>query len=154
MGTHILQNPISSGKSFKMGSLCSCIMKEKESAHEIKPEEPIDNKNQQNERIEHCNTVEELKEKLGSAGGKLVVIDFYATWCDPCKQIAPKIEQMATEFPNVLFLKVDIDQNDDAAKEYDITSMPTFLLIKDEKKVSDLTGADSDKLRELVEQFK
>ena len=61
---------------------------------------------------------------------------------------------MATELPNVLFLKVDIDQNDDAAKEYDITSMPTFLLIKDEKKVSDLTGADSDKLRELVEQFK
>jgi len=129
-------------------------MKEKESVHEIKPEEPNDNQTQPTEVIEHCNTLEELKEKLGSAGGKLVVIDFYAKWCGPCKQIAPKIEQMATEFPNVLFLKVDIDKNDDATKKYDITSIPTFLLIKDEKKVSDLTGADSDKLRKLVEQFK
>jgi len=148
----IMQGEISSEKSTAL--MNSCIMKENESCLEIKQEEQIDIPNQPVERIQHCKTRRELKENLLRAGGKLVVIYFYATRSGTCKRIAPKIVEIATEFQDVLFLKVDVDQNADATKEYDITSMPTFLLIKDEKKVSDLTGADADKLRELVKQLK
>merc|ERR1712223_1496403 len=69
----------------------------------------------------------DLQSQLAAAGGKLVVIDFFATWCGPCKMIAPKIEQMAGEMVNVVFLKVDVDEAEDVAQEYNISAMPTFV---------------------------
>ena len=56
-----------------------------------------------------------------------MVVDFTAEWCGPCQQIAPSIEAMAQEMPDVRFFKVDVDDNDDVATEYSITAMPTFL---------------------------
>lgn len=50
--------------------------------------------------------------QLESAGSKLVMVDFYATWCGPCKVIAPKIEKMSQEFKDVVFMKVDVDKNE------------------------------------------
>ena len=56
--------------------------------------------------------------------------------CGPCKVIAPQIEAMSKgEFSSVVFLKVDVDENEDAAQEYNITAMPTFIFIKNEQKV-------------------
>ncbi len=88
-----------------------------------------------------CQDLDDLKDQLGKAGDKLVVIDFYAMWCGPCKMIAPKIEEMEAAMQNVVFLKVDVDEAEDAAQEYNITAMPTFILIKNKNKVSvqDLT---------------
>jgi thioredoxin 1 len=97
-----------------------------------------------------CNDLADLNKQIDQAGSKLVVIDFFATWCGPCKMIAPKIEQMAAEMPNVVFLKVDVDEAEDAAQEYNITAMPTFLFIKNKAKVAELMGANADKLKELV----
>ena len=70
--------------------------------------------------------------------GKLVVIDFFATWCGPCKMISPKIEAMAGEMSNVVFLKVDVDEAEDVAQEYNISAMPTFVFLKNGQKVKDL----------------
>ena len=70
--------------------------------------------------------------------GKLVVIDFFATWCGPCKMISPKIEAMAGEMSNVVFLKVDVDEAEDVAQEYNISAMPTFIFLKNGQKVKDL----------------
>ena len=70
--------------------------------------------------------------------GKLVVIDFFATWCGPCKMISPKIEAMAGEMSNVVFLKVDVDEAEDVAEEYNISAMPTFIFLKNGQKVKDL----------------
>lgn len=78
----------------------------------------------------------DLKSQLESAGGKLVVIDFFATWCGPCKMIAPQIEEMDKTMDDVVFLKVDVDEAEDVAQEYNITAMPTFIFIKSSKKVS------------------
>ena len=77
----------------------------------------------------------DLQSQLTAAGGKLVVIDFFATWCGPCKMIAPKIEQMAGSMANVVFLKVDVDEAEDVAQEYNISAMPTFIFLKNGAKV-------------------
>ncbi len=82
-----------------------------------------------------CEDLGDLQDQLGKAGDKLVVVDFYATWCGPCKMISPKIEEMEAEMKNVVFLKVDVDESEDAAQEYGISAMPTFILIKNKNKV-------------------
>merc|ERR1711981_605769 len=92
----------------------------------------------------------DLQSQLAAAGGKLVVIDFFATWCGPCKMIAPKIEAMSGEMADVVFLKVDVDENEDAAQEYNISAMPTFIFVKKEAKVADMMGANADKLKSMI----
>lgn len=54
-----------------------------------------------------------------------VVVDFYATWCGPCKMLAPVIDALAEKYSDVTFLKVDIDEVSDLAETYWITSIPT-----------------------------
>jgi len=104
--------------------------------------------------VKQCATLAELKEQLKAAGDKLVVIDFFATWCGPCKVIAPQIEDMDGKMPEVVFLKVDVDENEDAAQEYSISAMPTFIFVKKEAKIADMMGANADKLKAMVEQHK
>merc|ERR1712002_733163 len=85
-----------------------------------------------------------------NAGAKLVVIDFHAVWCGPCKMIAPHLEEMSKTMNDVVFLKVDVDDCEDIAAKYNITAMPTFIFLKNKEKVADLTGANVDKLKEMV----
>jgi len=88
--------------------------------------------------------------QLKDAANKLVVVDFYATWCGPCKMISPKLELMAQEFGDVIFLKVDVDDNEEVASEYGISCMPTFIFIKNGEKISEFSGANADKIKELI----
>jgi len=92
--------------------------------------------------------------KMTDAGGKLVVVDFFAVWCGPCKVIAPKIEEMSNEFNEVVFLKLDVDECEDVAQDYDIKCMPTFLFFKNGEKVDEFAGANEAKIRELVCKLK
>lgn len=96
----------------------------------------------------------DLKAKLAEAGSNLVVIDFFATWCGPCKSISPRVEELAKEHPDVVFLKVDVDECEDIATEYDVQSMPTFVFIINNAKVDGFSGANYDKLRDTVVKLK
>jgi len=96
----------------------------------------------------------ELQQHLSQAGGKLVVIDFFATWCGPCKMIGPVIEKMAGEMKDVVFLKVDVDESEDLAAEYSVQAMPTFVFLKNGSKVDSFSGANEAKLRELITKNK
>ena len=80
----------------------------------------------------------DLQSQLTAAGGKLVVIEFFLPWDGPCKMISPKFEAMAGEMSNVVFLKVDVDEAEDVAQEYNISAMPTFIFLKNGQKVKDL----------------
>jgi len=95
---------------------------------------------------------DDFKAQLESAGNKLVVVDFFATWCGPCKMIAPKIDAMSKEFTNVVFIKVDVDEVEEVAAEYNISCMPTFLFLKNGSKVAEFAGANEASLRQLVTQ--
>ena len=69
-----------------------------------------------------------------------VLVDFYATWCGPCKMLAPVLEEMADEYKQVKFVKVDVDQDVDLARRYGIQSIPNVIFFKDGKAVDQLVG--------------
>ncbi|XP_046737721.1 thioredoxin-2 [Diprion similis] len=96
----------------------------------------------------------DLKAKLAEAGGTLVVIDFFATWCGPCKMIAPKLEELSKELNDVIILKVDVDECEDIAFEYEISSMPTFVFIKNSTVLESFAGANFDKLKSTIQKHK
>lgn len=96
---------------------------------------------------------EEFDAKLGNAGDKLVVVDFTAAWCPPCKMIAPKFEEMSKEFTDVIFYKVDVDENDETAEANGIQAMPTFIFYRNGKKIDQMSGASEEKLREMITKY-
>ena len=104
-------------------------------------------------QIISISSEEEFKNLVSSSGDKLVLIDFYATWCGPCKVIAPKLEEFAQTYSEKLIIaKVDVDQLEDLAMEQKVSAMPTFHLFKNGENVGVLTGANKEKLEELIKK--
>ncbi|XP_050522017.1 thioredoxin-2-like [Daktulosphaira vitifoliae] len=92
----------------------------------------------------------DLSAQLTDAKQKLVIIDFFAKWCGPCKLITPFIEKLDAEYPDVVILKVDVDECEEAAMEYNIQSMPTFVFIKSKQEIERFSGANEAKLKEIL----
>lgn len=87
---------------------------------------------------------------------KLVVIDFWAEWCGPCKMIGPIIEQISEEYKDKIVVgKVNVDENDDTTSLYGIRNIPTVLFIKNGQVVDKVVGAGpknlfADKINALM----
>jgi len=81
----------------------------------------------------------------------LLVLDCYATWCAPCKLIAPKVSKFASEFPKVRFYKIDVDDLSELAAELNIRAMPTFLLFNKGRKVGEVVGANPKELLTAIQ---
>ncbi|KAF8604423.1 thioredoxin [Ceratobasidium sp. AG-I] len=90
----------------------------------------------------------QFKEIISS--GKIVAVDFWATWCGPCRVISPIFEKFSAEVTGVDFYKVDVDEQPDISQEVGIRAMPTFIVFKDGNKVKDLVGANPGGLEQLV----
>lgn len=84
---------------------------------------------------------------------KVAVVDFYATWCGPCKAIAPIFEALAEKVPEVQFARVDVDRAEAVAAEYGITAMPTILFFLGGEKVDTVVGANVPKIVKLIEEY-
>ncbi|KAF1921357.1 thioredoxin-like protein, partial [Ampelomyces quisqualis] len=83
-----------------------------------------------------------------------LIADFYATWCPPCKQIAPIYNQLSTTHSSpatFAFVKVNVDEQRELASQYGVTAMPTFLVFKNGQKVDEIRGADVRRLKSVVE---
>ncbi|RPG44289.1 MAG: thioredoxin [Gammaproteobacteria bacterium TMED112] len=83
---------------------------------------------------------------------KLVLVDFWAEWCGPCKQIAPTLEELAEKYSeNLAVCKVDVDANRELALQYNVRSIPSLMIFKNGEMVDSLIGAVSlEELEDLV----
>ncbi len=92
---------------------------------------------------EHTKAVTDLSfhEDVEKSAG-LVLVDFWAEWCGPCKQIGPALEELAQEFAGqVTIAKVDVDENKQTAARFNLRGIPTLILFRDGKPVDTKVGA-------------
>ncbi|XP_017122924.1 thioredoxin-2 [Drosophila elegans] len=92
---------------------------------------------------------------LDDAGpNKHVLVEFYASWCGPCAMIGPRLEQLAVEYASrMMILKIDVDNNEELALQYEISSMPTFLIIKNHVTLIQFVGSNVDRVVSTVEKY-
>ncbi|KAG6497341.1 thioredoxin H-type-like [Zingiber officinale] len=100
-----------------------------------------------------CHTVDEWKQQIQISleSKKLVAVDFTASWCGPCRFMAPVFAELAKKFTDVIFLKVDVDELEPVSQEWKVEAMPTFIFIKEGIEVDRLVGANKDALPKKVE---
>ncbi|MDO8281858.1 MAG: thioredoxin [Thermodesulfovibrionia bacterium] len=86
-------------------------------------------------------TSSSFEKDVAQAAG-LVVVDFWATWCGPCKIISPIVEELATEYVGkAAFGKINTDENPDLASRFNIRGIPTLMFFKNGKNIDQLVGA-------------
>lgn len=85
-------------------------------------------------------TAENFEDEVLAAQGP-VIVDFWATWCAPCRQVSPVLDQIAEEHPNVKIAKVNVDNEMDLAMRYQVTGIPAIKLFRDGEIRKEVVGA-------------
>jgi len=99
----------------------------------------------------HSNR-DEIVELIKNYPDKLLVVDFFAKWCGPCKIISPYIEKLESDYNNNIFVrKIDVDKEPEFSQECNVGGMPTFLFFKNMKQVGKVVGADLDQIHRIIE---
>ena len=95
--------------------------------------------------------MEEYNRKVSEAGDTLLVVDFWAPWCGPCKRISPVLDGFKEKY-GIKVLKVNTTEEDgnEVSNNFNITSLPTFYFYKNKEKVAVLKGAGKKKLEDLI----
>lgn len=89
------------------------------------------------------------------SGKGVVVVDFFATWCGPCKMLAPVFESLGQEMNGeARFVKVDVDQSLEIAQQFNISTVPTMMIFKDGRPVESLVGfMPKEKIKSKVQSY-
>ncbi len=102
--------------------------------------------------LKHINNNEFNKEVIESE--KVVLVDFYATWCGPCRMLAPVLERISESRADFNIFKVDIDENQELAMKYKIEVVPTMVVFKDGKVVEQIEGlVTENKIVEMMSSY-
>ncbi len=86
----------------------------------------------------------------------LVVLDFSARWCGPCKVLGPQLESLSKVYPNVVFLKVDVDEFEDIASSHQVSAMPTIMFYKNGHLIKDDTvvgGGQINQIEQVIKKY-
>ena len=85
----------------------------------------------------------------------IVVVDFFATWCGPCKMLSPVMDEVESEITDVKFLKIDVDKEVELAIRFSVMSIPTIIVFKDGKIMSQHVGfMTKDEIIEMINSAK
>ena len=87
--------------------------------------------------LKHISNKEEFDSDIQNG---LVLVDFFATWCGPCKMLSPVLEEVAEENPDLLVLKIDVDEVGELAARYGIQAIPTLMLFKNGQRIETRMG--------------
>ena len=87
--------------------------------------------------LKHINDVAEFDAAIKEG---IVLVDFFATWCGPCRMLSPLLEEIAEENPDLTILKIDVDEVSELAMRYGIQAIPTLMLFKDGKHIETRKG--------------
>jgi thioredoxin 1 len=100
--------------------------------------------------VKEIKSTTEFKELID--GEKFTVVDFYADWCGPCRQIAPFVTKLSEgeEYKEVNFVKINVDDLSDISAEFGVRAMPTFMLFKGGEKIAEVVGANPSALQTMV----
>jgi Xaa-Pro dipeptidase len=85
--------------------------------------------------------------------GTIIAVQFTATWCGPCKQIGPKFQELSKDYPELIYRKVDVDDNEEIQEKCGVTQMPTFQFYKNNEKLYEFTGNKPDMLKLKLKAF-
>jgi len=102
--------------------------------------------------VKELKSLEEFENVIKTE--KLVVLDCYATWCGPCRAIAPKVIQFSVDYADVDFYKVDVDEVPDVASKLGVRAMPTFCFFKGGENIGEVVGANHSALKAAIEKHK
>lgn len=94
------------------------------------------------------------KEFQATVSSGVVLVDFFANWCGPCKMVGPILEKIDPEFPTIEFVKVDVDQSQSLAIQFQVQSIPTILIFKDGQVVERQVGFSGEpQLKKMLEKY-
>lgn len=91
---------------------------------------------------------------LKETGNRLVVVEFFANWCGPCQKLATKLEVLANAYNGkILIVKVNVDEFEELTLEYNVSAMPTFLLMRNKQKLKQFSSSDIETLEKNLEKY-
>ncbi|XP_019172272.1 PREDICTED: thioredoxin H1-like [Ipomoea nil] len=102
-------------------------------------------------KVVSCHTFEAWNDELcrGNEAKRLMVVNFTASWCGPCRLMAPLFAEFARKSPSVMFLRVDVDELPSVTADWGVEGMPTFMFLKEGKILDTVVGAKKD-LQQLL----
>lgn len=96
-------------------------------------------------------SMKDFDNRMECAGDKVIVLDFYATWCGPCQDIDKLVKSLARKYSDkVTVLKINVDKFDFLVEKYKVRSMPKFVFIKNNRTLGNINGADEEKLMKMM----
>jgi thioredoxin 1 len=104
--------------------------------------------------IDKINTLKDFQYIINNNPNKLIIFDFMATWCKPCSNIAPLLDRLSHKYSDVLFFKIDVDDNTETAEYCNISCMPTFLFYKNNNKITILEGGSINDIEQTLLSLK
>ncbi|KAA0186811.1 Thioredoxin [Fasciolopsis buskii] len=96
----------------------------------------------------------QLENTVATCLNILLVIDFHSQWCEPCRKMGPVFSRMEKQYPKVKFVQVDVDAYSGISDAFGIEFMPTFVFIRNRKKIAQFSGANEKHLRTEIERLK